>query len=205
MTIITKDGKAATAPFVIKNPALMSEKQIEDKVVEWAVKQGFLAPKVKFHEKGWPDRMFVSPYGATIFIEFKRLGGVPDDLQAHRLRELQRRGIPVACCDSVFSALRVLQAALEPPSLPETSDPVAIITRGGRPVPGSRFRQDVDSLGNTEDLKDAKTLPAGVDSRAAQGSAGHMAGREREMGGFLIVDDVGPAWPKEGYPPKGKD
>src|SRR4051812_26232686 len=109
-------------------PEQMTETQIENSFVLWAIDKDFLAPKVKFAEKGWPDRLFLSPFGHTIFIEFKRLGGVPDELQEYRINELKRRGIPAFCCDSVFSAIRLLQAALEPTRLPEASNQVASIS-----------------------------------------------------------------------------
>lgn len=89
------------------------EVDIEDKVVKWAQKHKFLTPKVKFMEAGYPDRMFVSPQGHTIFIEFKRPGQKPTPIQEHRLNELQKRGIPATWCDSVLEAITILQSALE--------------------------------------------------------------------------------------------
>jgi hypothetical protein len=131
-----------------------SEAYIENAVVKWADDNGFLTPKVKFAEKGWPDRLFMSPFGHTIFIEFKRLGGEPDDLQAYRLKELKKRGIPAFCCDSIFSGIRLLQACLEPASLPKKSDTVTPIPSILRPVSGPRPGQDLNSLSRAQDLKE---------------------------------------------------
>src|SRR6267378_1323346 len=116
------------------------EREIEGKVVNWARRHGFLTPKVKFVEAGYPDRLFISPYGHTIFIEFKVPGGKPDLIQLHRIKELKDRRIPAFWVDSELGALTILKAALEPTSVPRESDPADVvpIRSGSLSRPGTR-------------------------------------------------------------------
>lgn len=130
------------------------EKAIEARAVAWAEKRGFLSLKVKFAEKGYPDRLFLSPKGHTIFIEFKRQYGKPDLLQAYRIQELRNRGIPAFCCDNDTDAINILKAALESASLPEKSNTAATVTRIGGPVSRSRFGEDVDGPRYPQDSED---------------------------------------------------
>ena len=41
--------------------------------------------------RGWPDRMFLLP-GKPVFIEFKRRGEHPSDLQLYRIKQLTALG-----------------------------------------------------------------------------------------------------------------
>jgi len=102
---------------------ILNEKYIEDKVVQWALKHGFLTPKVRFAERGWPDRLFLSPTGHTIFIEFKDPAITKvEPLQNYRIMELRRRGIPAFYCNNVIEGINILKAALEPSPVSEESD-----------------------------------------------------------------------------------
>jgi hypothetical protein len=147
------------------------EKEIEERVVTWAKRNDFLTPKVKFVENGYPDRLFISPNGHTIFIEFKRPGEIPEPLQVYRLKELQRRGIPAVWCDTALAAIRILQACLESEGLPETSDPTPIkssvrgaLTRPrlGQDVDGPRYDKDTESEGVGEEDSGSGTPPSDI-------------------------------------------
>lgn len=126
------------------------EKDIEQVVVNWALKHGFLAPKVKFSEAGWPDRLFISPIGHTIFIEFKRPGYKPDPLQEFRLDQLRKRGIPAAWTDNTVEGINILKAAVEPARLPDPSDSVATFPSRSGSVLGPGSGEDVNLSGSTE-------------------------------------------------------
>jgi hypothetical protein len=165
-------------------PEQMTEEQIENAVVLWAEDRGFLTPKVKFAEKGWPDRLFLSPFGHTIFIEFKRLGGEPDPIQAHRLKELTKRGIPAFCCDSVFSALRILQTCLEPSSLPKASNPATVIASIMRPVSRPWAGEDINSTRYPQNPEGQRAFEKDFNSRPTPGNAEDMAGRNQQVGGL---------------------
>ncbi len=120
------------------------EKNIEGSVVKWAKERGFLTPKVRFVEVGYPDRLFISPKGHTIFIEFKVPGKRPDPIQYYRLEQLRKRNIPAYWCDTYVSAVNILKAALEPEELPVKSYPSSVIPSIWGSFPGPRPGQDVD-------------------------------------------------------------
>lgn len=116
---------------VLKGEGL--EVQIEDKVMKWAKREGFLTPKVKFVESGYPDRLFISPFGHTIFIEFKKPGEFPTPIQLHRIEQLTKRGVPALWVDSVLEGINVLKAALEASSIEPLVGPINPDNRDGVP------------------------------------------------------------------------
>lgn len=145
----------------------MRESQIEEKVVKWAREHGFLTPKVKFVENGYPDRLFISPAGHTIFLEFKVPGEVPTAIQDHRMSELRKRGIPALWSDNYVGAIRILGAALEeatvgPTQLPEASNKVVALPGISRPLPRSWPREN-------------KYRPSGVQAAEGEGAGSEDA------------------------------
>ena len=59
--------------------------------------------------RAWPDRLFVSPSGAHIWIEFKQPGEFPTRLQYNRIRQLNKRNTRASWfCDS-DSAINYLE------------------------------------------------------------------------------------------------
>lgn len=193
----------------ILDPRQQSETYIEDKVVEWALSKDFLCPKVKFSERGWPDRLFISPFGHTIFIEFKRLGGEPDKLQAERLRRLTSRGIPAVCCDGILAAIRVLQASLEPASLPTKSDQPPVVTSISRALHGPWAGKDIHRVGCPEDIKGKEPSGTVFDNSSSQGVSERVAGGDPKVEGVrgsIFPDSTWfeeGRWPGEqgGHPP----
>jgi hypothetical protein len=181
--------------------SILTESYIEGKVVDWAKEHGFLTPKVKFAERGWPDRLFISPNGHTVFIEFKQLGGQPDPLQWYRLMELKKRGIPAYCCDSIISAITILKAALEPARIPEESDPVATISRIGGPVPGSRSWKDQYLSSCPEDPKGKGYVSQDPDHSPAAVHIQGVAGRDKEVEGIPRADVEYTTWDEESSVP----
>jgi hypothetical protein len=141
----------------------MLEKDIESKVVAWAKKKNFLAIKVRFQDAGYPDRLFISPSGHTIFIEFKRPGEKPDPLQRYRIRTLQQRSIPAYWTDNYVEAVRILERALEPETVPAPSHKAPVVTGIRRAITGSRFGQDLHLSRRAEDLKRKEDDPEGPD------------------------------------------
>lgn len=122
----------------------MLEKNIEGSVVKWAKERGFLTPKVRFVEVGYPDRLFISPKGHTIFIEFKVPGKRPDPIQYYRLEQLRQRNIPAYWADTYVESINILKAALEPEELSEASHTPAVVASIRRAISRSRSGQDVD-------------------------------------------------------------
>lgn len=141
----------------------MLEKDIEGRVRAWAVKHGFLVVKVRFAEVGYPDRLFISPKGHTIFIEFKRPGEQPEQIQLYRLRQLQSRNIPAYWSDNYVGAVNILKAALEPEELPEKSNPSPVVTGIRRAISGPRAGQDVDGPRYPQDSEDERSDEKGSD------------------------------------------
>lgn len=91
----------------MKNDPL--EKVIEKKVCDFAKSQGFLVYKFTSpSRRSVPDRMFVSPQGRVMFIEFKRLGMKPSMAQGIEIDRLRKQGVAVEVVDSVESGKRVL-------------------------------------------------------------------------------------------------
>lgn len=177
------------------------EVEIEDRVVTWAQKNGFLTPKVKFAERGWPDRLFISPYGHTLFIEFKRPGTDPykdEPLQVYRIGQLHARGIPAAFCDDYFVAVRMLQACLEPEELPGASNQTSVKSSVRSALPRPRSGQDVNSPSNAEDFNCEGAYQEDTNSGSTEASLQSVAGRDKEVGGIQRINVPDPTRPGEG-------
>jgi hypothetical protein len=112
------------------------EKSIEERVRDWAIARGWLNPKVKFAEAGYPDRIYVG-FGVTVWIEFKKPGEKvePGSLQEYRINELRKRGANVIWTDSFEAAIGYLQGFMGPARLPDPRDKAAHLPSRGRTVP----------------------------------------------------------------------
>lgn len=178
------------------------EVDIEDKVVTWAKKHKFLTPKVKFVEAGYPDRLFVSPYGHTIFIEFKKPGEQPSAIQYHRLDELRKRGVPATWCDSVHEAIGILNTALETalgaPPLPEPSDKTTTQSGVRRAILGPGSREDEHSSSSLQNTEGEKSIPKDPDNCPSEARPKDVAGRDKEVVRLLRPSVYNPTWGREG-------
>lgn len=174
------------------------EKDIEGAVVLFAKLNGFLCPKVQFAEAGWPDRLFLSPTGHTIFIEFKRPGEKPVPLQTYRIEELRKRGIPAFWCDSTAAGIGILTAALDAARLPAASDKVAPQPSGSSPIPGPGTWKNSDGPRYPQDSEGEGALETGTYSGPVAADVQGMAGRDKEVGRLSDADILGPAWLQKG-------
>lgn len=89
----------------------MLEKQIEKVVCEYAKSLGILT--YKFTSPGRaavPDRLFISPTGKIMFIEFKREGQKPTPAQAREHERLRGHGCMVFVIDSVVTGKLIADA-----------------------------------------------------------------------------------------------
>jgi len=89
----------------------MLEKQIEQKVKEYARLRGYLA--YKFTSPGHafvPDGLFISPRGTVFFIEFKREGAkaTPGQLREHE--RIIAHYVKVYLVDDVTKGMRIIDA-----------------------------------------------------------------------------------------------
>lgn len=86
----------------------MLEKEIEQKVREAAIENGWLVYKwVSPSQRGVPDRIFIRD-GRVVFIEFKRPGGHLTKLQDRTIQRLREQRMEVHVCDSVESGCNAL-------------------------------------------------------------------------------------------------
>ncbi len=78
------------------------EKELEKKCKEYAELDGWLSIKVSpDSQRGWPDRVFISPGGKHIYVEFKMKGGQPRELQLYRMEQLRQHKCLVWLVDDV--------------------------------------------------------------------------------------------------------
>ena len=76
-----------------------AEKKLEKKCTDHAQKRGWLAYKLSYvGRRGAPDKLFISPQGAVLFIEFKTPTGPVSDLQQIALDKLHTRKVHCAVC-----------------------------------------------------------------------------------------------------------
>ena len=100
------------------------EKTIEDQARDWALRDGWMVRKVSWvGRKGAPDRVFLRD-GRTIFIEMKRPGDQPREIQWVEIKALRQAGVIVEYADSVESVKAILRGEV------------------GRPAPGDRSHPD---------------------------------------------------------------
>lgn len=80
----------------------MLEKQIEAKVCTYARSLGFLHYKfVSPSQRAVPDRVFISPTGSVVFIEFKQEGKKATPAQEACHEQMRRNNAVVWVCSSV--------------------------------------------------------------------------------------------------------
>lgn len=152
------------------------EKVIERGVRADAEEMGYLVLKVQFFEGGYPDRLFISPKGVHVYIEFKRPGEVPEPRQNYRISELRNRNVIAFWSDNYDESILALQAVLDAPFVPEESDTAYALAGIRRAVLGSGIRKDLDRSGLLPDTpeqraraKDAHCCPF---TTSLQGLAG---------------------------------
>jgi hypothetical protein len=78
------------------------ERDIERNVCDYAKARGWLT--YKFTSPGRaavPDRLFISPMGKCVFIEFKREGQKPTPAQTREHQRLREQKVPVFVVDNV--------------------------------------------------------------------------------------------------------
>lgn len=90
------------------------EADIEAKAKKWADEHGVL--NVKFTpagQRGFQDRMFFTPGGRPLLVEFKRVGEEPRKLQVYVADKLREAGYDVRWTDSAETAIGWLKECLK--------------------------------------------------------------------------------------------
>lgn len=87
--------------FDIASSNVLTEKRIQNAVVEYARSKGWIARKFSSPgNSGEPDYIFFRNK-VTIFIEFKKPGACPTRLQRKRLQAYHDEGFRAVSCDDV--------------------------------------------------------------------------------------------------------
>lgn len=87
----------------------MLEKQIEERVCEYAKSKGFLAYKFTSPQRqAVPDRMLIHPTGHITFIEFKAAGKHPTPAQEREHKRLRDHHVTVYVVDDVEKGKQVI-------------------------------------------------------------------------------------------------
>ena len=131
------------------------EVHIEDRVNLEVEAVGFLHEKVKFANAGYPDRIYVVPGGAVVFLEYKRPGRLADPLQNYRIYQLLKRGIIAGWTDDSDTALRFLKTVMVTARLPEAGDWAATWASRWSSVSGSWIGQNFNLSRYIQDLETA--------------------------------------------------
>lgn len=155
------------------------EKDIENRVVTWAKNHNFIVVKVRFVDVGYPDRLFISPTGHTIFIEFKRPGEVPEPIQEYRIRQLKARNIPAFWSDSYVHAVSILKEALVPEDIPNSRNKTPIESSVSRIVSGSRAGENFNRPSYPENSKEQGSIQEGANRGADSTDVSDVAGGDQ--------------------------
>lgn len=93
---------------------MLSEKQIEKKLVKAVKQRGGLAPKlISPGMDGMPDRMVLLPGECILFVEVKAPGRNPRPLQELRHRQLTELGFEVYVLDDPEQIPEILSGGLK--------------------------------------------------------------------------------------------
>ena len=88
---------------------MMLEKHIERKVCDYARSCDFLVYKFTSPQRrSVPDRLFISPKGVTLFIEFKAPGKKCTEGQSREIGRLKAKNIPVFVVDDPDEGKRII-------------------------------------------------------------------------------------------------
>jgi len=89
----------------------MLEKIIEGKVNAYAQSKGFLVYKFTSPaRRAVPDRIYISPKGRVVFVEFKREGQKPTPPQLREHHRLLMQNVDVYVVDSVEMGKAIVDA-----------------------------------------------------------------------------------------------
>lgn len=87
----------------------MLEKQIEQRVCDYAKSRGWLVYKFTSPNRAAvPDRLFIAPGGRVMFVEFKAAGKKPTAPQVREHERLRAQGVPVYVIDNVVDGKAVV-------------------------------------------------------------------------------------------------
>jgi hypothetical protein len=157
------------------------ESSIENRVNEKAKEWGIICQKVKFVEAGFPDRLYILPNGLHVWIEFKRPGEKPDQLQLYRMELLRIRNVIAGWTNEYAIAIGVLKALLGAQGIYEKGGSAFAQPVIGWPIPRPRLGQDCNLSSYLQDLEVAGLCEESVDSSTVEAALQSVARRDREV------------------------
>jgi len=103
---------------------ILLESKIEKDVVKWAETVNILVVKMNLlGRRGWPDRLFVLPNGGILWVEFKRPGKTPEDLQDYVHRKLREHRQDVYVATRAFDTISYIKARMGAALVSEEGNP----------------------------------------------------------------------------------
>jgi hypothetical protein len=128
------------------------EHTVEDRVVLYAETLNYLQMKLNaLGSKGKPDRLFISPKGTHIYIEFKRVGEPLRALQRYWAKQFYARKCVVYRSESYEHSERILQTHLDPSALPIEGSVTYDEARKRWTLLGSRSRENFYLFNGVQD------------------------------------------------------
>lgn len=136
------------------------EKEIEDWAVLYSETLNYMQFKLNaIGSMGKPDRLFISPQGTHIFVEFKRKGEPLRALQRYWAIQMTIRRCLVYRCDDKEHAKRILQNHLDPAAVPIEGVVHYDATRKRWTLSGSRIGENFYLLNGKKDTEGKGTSP----------------------------------------------
>lgn len=166
---------------------MYTENDVRAKVKAWARKNKIGHIRMSFRpgvQNGFPDDEFLIPGGVAVFIEFKRPGKIPTELQLQKIRDVGALGFAVGWFDNADAAIYALASIM---------GAVALHGEGSGSSRESLLGRLAVAAGRAENLDHAGGLfiPAGAQARILYARDSAQASvRERMAGGDREVDPV---------------
>ena len=182
------------------------EKKEEAKYVRWVGKMDGRCPKIKilgpYGVTGEPDRMTLLPLGVLIFMEFKREGKEPTNLQASVHKHYRRLGQKVYVVFSAREAQEIaerkLRKAIQRMDSEELSETVhSLRTAEARRwiLSCARSRKDIDHSASVSDIAAARNRRRALRSGEQKNRVRSVATGSKKVG--ARVQDENSAWFRE--------
>lgn len=144
----------------------------------------------RFGSAGWPDYIFLCPNAKIYFVEFKRAGKLPTELQRVRIHEIENQGFEVFVIDNVTAFHNTLVKYVDAPPVHVGRRPLPSVAARGGIVSRSGVRKNRDHLARFRSKAARRQGKEIIGSREASNLRVDMAGRNRKM---ELVDESGAA------------
>lgn len=161
---------------------VLTEKHIREKVIAHARKLGWTVIVVDYG--GWPDRLFISPQGQHVWVEFKSTRGKLAARQGARIRRLISHRVRVHIVRDIDVGTRIIDdyTRMDTTQVPGAShDPDAPAGSGGGSV-GSGSRKDSVFISGTQDPQEEGTNQENSGDNSSSPDVLGVADGDQEVG-----------------------